>query len=406
MPHTLHVAFQNVNHSPQHTHALLEQCASANVDVVCIQEPWFGPIRPIPSASPAGPAERTDNNMLYGTQLHPAWQLIVPQADARVVCHVSRRLTRAVVSLNAEVKHRDCMVLTIRPDPSADPISILNIYNDTQNSAIEYLCDIAERLPDIAIMGGDYNTHSRVWDPDYPPDSAARTGEVLDLHARLGLRLLSPPSVPTHFPHRQSFRPTVIDLVWVPSDRPPELYDLRVAPEERGLSDHAVLHARIPAGQWSIEGAPTITPKSDEEKAFLTDVTAAVLARLPPDFPLATMAELATAVDTLFGCVHDAWNAHAQPSRVCSKSKLWWDGSCSAARDNLTRARHRLEEARRTTPRLVPAAQAAVRRAFKRFKSAIRLRRRAHMDERIDHVANEQRRVWDLMAPYLTCGGP
>ncbi|KAI0648602.1 Endonuclease/exonuclease/phosphatase, partial [Trametes meyenii] len=381
MPSTLHIVYQNVNHSPQHTHMLLERCAAQNVDVVCIQEPWYGPIRPIPSASPAGPAERTDNNMLYGTQLHPAWQLIEARKDARVACHVNRRLVNAVVSLDSTVCHRDCMLLLIRLDPQQDPTAILNIYNDSNNSAVEYLADIAPRLPAIDVAGGDYNTHAATWDPEYPPDSSARVGEVLDLHARLGLRLLSPPGSKTHFPHNHHLRSTVIDLIWVPDDRSPDLYHIRVAPYERGLSDHAVIHVHAPTGEWSYHGAPTITAKSEEEKEFLADIRASVQHRLPIDTPLQSTDDLQAAVDALFECILHAWQAHAKPLVICSKSVQWWDPSCSEAKQALITAQKRLE----------------LTKAYRRLKSALRARRTKHLNERIQFVAEQQRRVWDLM---------
>ncbi|KAI0688358.1 hypothetical protein C8T65DRAFT_543472, partial [Cerioporus squamosus] len=335
-----------------------------------IQEPWYGPIRPIPSASPAGPAERTEDNMLYGTQLHPAWFLVEPRKDARVVCHVSHRLANAVISIDPSISHRDCMLLLVRLEPSQDPVAILNIYNDSGNSAVEYLADRAHLLPAIDVAGGDYNTHSTVWDPTYPPDSMARTGEVLDLHARLGLRLLSPVGIPTHYPHRTNFRPTVIDLVWVPDDRPQDLYRIYVAERERGLSDHAVIHVYIPAGEWSYEGQPSIAPNSEAEEAFISSIRNSVRALLPPELAIQSADDLGNAVDTLFACVKDAWTSHSSPTVICDKSRLWWNHDCTDARRALNAARERV---------------------FRRLKSTIRKRRSEHLDERIQHVAQEQK---------------
>ncbi|KAH9900043.1 Endonuclease/exonuclease/phosphatase, partial [Cubamyces lactineus] len=391
MLNSLHVVYHNVNHSPQHTHYILEQCAAMNVDVVCLQEPWYGPLRPIPSASPTGPAERTRDNMLYGTQLHPAWTLVENCKDARVVCHVNRRLANAVISVDSTVKHRDCMLLLVRLRPEHDPTVILNLYNDVNNAAVRYLADISETLPPIDVMGGDYNTHAQLWDPTYPADSQARVGEVLDLHATLGMRLLSPPGVQTHFPHREGLRSTVIDLVWVPNDRDEALYRISVKPEERGLSDHAVIHVRIPTGEWSFQGAPTIAPESEAEASFIAAISASVLASFPELPHLNTAEELQEATDRLFNCITDAWNRNASPRTICNKSRLWWDGSCSEARDNLLRARARLAVARAQRPDLVQAARAAVHTAYNQLKSAIRKRRRQHMDERIRYVAEQQR---------------
>ncbi|KAI9057933.1 DNase I-like protein, partial [Trametes sanguinea] len=371
MSSSLRIVFHNANHSPQHTHYVLERCAASNIDIVCLQEPWYGPLRPIPSASPTGPAERTEDNMLYGTQLHPAWLLVENRKDARVVCHVSRRLANAIVTVDSTVNHRDCMLLSVRLRPDHDPTNILNIYNDAQGSAMAYLAEIADQLPALDVVGGDYNTHATMWDPDYPPDSRTRVGELLDLHAQLGLRLLSPPGVHTHFPHRSNFRATVIDLVWVPNDRDPGLYDIRVAPEERGLSDHALIHVRIPTGEWSYRGAPSIAPKSEAEQHFIAAILASVRAYVPQEPRMDTSDELQAVVNQLFDCIFDAWNRNATPTTICNRSRLWWDESCSRARDALLQARARL--------------------SYVRLKSAIRLRRRQHMDERIRYVAEQQR---------------
>ncbi|KAL1937237.1 hypothetical protein VTO73DRAFT_13933 [Trametes versicolor] len=247
-------------------------------------------------------------------------------------------------------------------------------------------------------QGGDYNTHSRLWDPDYPPHSAARTGEVLDLHARLGLRLLSPVGIPTHYPHRDTFRPTVIDLVWVPDDRAHRLYEVRVAPEERGLSDHAVIHAVIPAGEWSYQGAPSIAAKSEAERDSLEAIREGVQQRLPPAIPLGTEEELCSAVDSLYSCITDAWQAHARPVTICNQSLQWWDHSCSEAARRLEHAREQLEYVKQHSPRLAPAARAAARLALHQLKSALRKRCRTRMDEHIQEIAEEKHRVWDLMS--------
>ncbi|KAH9886490.1 Endonuclease/exonuclease/phosphatase, partial [Cubamyces lactineus] len=388
---SLRIVFHNVNHSPQQTHLVLEQCAAAEVDIVCLQEPWYGPIRPIPSASPAGPADRTEDNMLYGTQLHPAWRLIEARKDARVVCHGSRRLVNAFVTLDPAVDHRDCMLLAVRLDARHDPTNILNVYNDTRNSAVTYLTDIVQRLPDIDIAGGDYNTHSEVWDPAYPRrDSAERTGELLDLHATMGLRLLSPVGVQTHFPHHGA-SPTVIDLVWVPGDRDRGLYHIHVEGRDCGLSDHAIISVVIPTGEWSYKGQPTIAPKSEAEQEFISSIRDGLHAAFPLHPNLTSVDDLQLAVDTVFSCILNAWNAHARPATICTKTCQWWDASCTAARERLEAARNWLAQVRIDEPRLVPAARAAVKQAYRHVKSTVRARRRKHFDERIEQVASEQR---------------
>ncbi|KAI0372754.1 hypothetical protein BV20DRAFT_1034436 [Pilatotrama ljubarskyi] len=259
MRNYLHVVFQNANHSPQHTYYLLERCAADDVNI----------------------------------------SLVEARKDARMACHIKCCLVNAIVSLDSAVNHCDCMLLRVCLSSAQDPITILNIYNDSRNHAVDYLTDIAHFLPSLNLVGGDYNTHSPLWDPQYHPDPMVRTGEIIDLHARLGLCLLSPMGEPTHFPHHGDLRHTVIDLIWVPDDHDPAFRLLR-----------------------SYCGSLSIAPNSDTEKEFIASIRVAMRDRLPPNIQAASPAELQEAEDTLFDCIASAWSLHATPTVICNKSPL------------------------------------------------------------------------------------
>ncbi|RDX39618.1 hypothetical protein OH76DRAFT_1424196 [Lentinus brumalis] len=111
---------------------------------------------------------------------------------------------------------------------------------------------------------------------------------------------VSPPGVPTHFPHNPRLQATVIDLAWVPSDQNPDLYETRVTPEERGTSNHTILHVYIPTGARSYAGAPSIAAKSEEEQVFISSILDSVHLALPTDIALHSVDELNAAVDSLF----------------------------------------------------------------------------------------------------------
>jgi hypothetical protein len=98
----------------------------------------------------------------------------------------------------------------------------------------------------------------------------------------LGLDLSSPEvDVPTHYPFNPELRPTVIDLVFLPTES--ILFDTHaILPDHRGPSDHAPLvftaqgpDSRVPLTRWCI-------PRdSKEEEAFLQEASASLLALAP-----------------------------------------------------------------------------------------------------------------------------
>lgn len=148
MSSSIVIVFFNVNRSAAQASSVLETLASS-CDVLCVQEPWHGRLKPIASTADVGPHECVRECYLYGTIVHSAWQLLTPSYDARVTCYVSRRLINAVSRY------------------------ILNVSNDSQNSAVKYLHSVTQSLPVIDCIGGDFNTHAVSWDPDYLPEDSS-----------------------------------------------------------------------------------------------------------------------------------------------------------------------------------------------------------------------------------------
>ncbi|KAI0687492.1 Endonuclease/exonuclease/phosphatase, partial [Earliella scabrosa] len=359
----LSVVYQNVNRSNAQTSSMLESFASS-CDVFCVQEPWHGRLKPVASTADVGPHERVVEGWLYGTVIHPNWQLLVPQYESRVACYVNRRLVNAISRLHASVSHRDCMLLSLTLRADAEPIQILNVYNDVHNEAVRYLHRIIHELPALDCIGGDFNTHSVLWDPEYPSDSAERVHSVTSLFDNLGLTIINTPGAATHYPHG-SGRSTVIDLAAVPAGL--FIPQLELLYDDMGPSDHVPLRVKLPTTVWALEGAPTIPIRSEEEQKFLEDIRQRSEA-ISAD-PITSLVALQERVDQLFAAIAAAWNDHARPRRFSHKSNSWWNNECADARE----ARDRAHLARRA------------------YLATLRAAKRKFFDERITEVAETRK---------------
>src|SRR5215467_1047767 len=204
---------QNVNRNYLHVDTLLETL-KYDFDILFIQEPPWRVIRQAPS--PSNP----DGEDVIGAPKHPDWTYMVrpPQRNLnpRVMAYVSTRLSKLRPSLRRDlVDHRDIMFVSLFS--GQDVINLLNVYNNGDNTAVHFLRQEMDNLPTCEYMGGDFNCHSEVWDPDVPHHRASAQA-LVDMASDLNLAW-TPLSNPgdTHYPHDGSLNPSVIDLVFLPS---------------------------------------------------------------------------------------------------------------------------------------------------------------------------------------------
>jgi len=91
----------------------------------------------------------------------------------------------------------------------------MNVYSDDQHTAINLLAERAPTLPACVLMTGDFNCHSREWDPSVPHHRTTAIS-LLNTAARLGLELTLPVNPgPTFLSHNVELRGSVIDLVFI-----------------------------------------------------------------------------------------------------------------------------------------------------------------------------------------------
>ncbi|KAH9929051.1 Endonuclease/exonuclease/phosphatase, partial [Epithele typhae] len=320
MMRPLRIVSHNVNHTPAQTHFVLESLVG---EFLLVQEPYYGPIKTVASSTdPAG-------DVLTGTQVHAAWQLIETSESARVCVYVNKELgdLRPQVCSHI-VAHRDIILVSLRIDRQVH--YVMNVYNDEHCTALSWLQDHAEQIPPLDLVAGDFNLHSTQWEPDAPHESA-RAEELTGLMAGWGLCLANANGAPTHRPHNTALRSTTLDLLWAPVDRVTRgEVQVRIDLEGRSLSDHALLCASFPVGWWEKTLPKNIKRGSKEEKTFIGDLRDEV-ATVPAH--TATVEELQHTCDGILAAVQRVWEEHAVHPKISSRSKQWWNAECTATRD-------------------------------------------------------------------------
>ena len=147
-------------------HDLLENLKNS-VDFLFIQEAPIHFVRKVPSTT----SEHGDD--LVGPVIHRDWQCVDKRAvhpDSQVAIYVNKRLSSSYQlfpdfspSLDPNV-----LVLCVRHNlRRSDYFNLVNVYNrpGTRHSAVLSLLNVAPTLSNIAVIQGDFNLHSPLWDP-------------------------------------------------------------------------------------------------------------------------------------------------------------------------------------------------------------------------------------------------
>jgi len=196
----LKIFLQNVRKNKVLTDIILEtQKNSANV--IFIQEPPRSLIRCTPSHSnPIG-------DLLYGTPNHPEWTLFICQDTtqenyARVATYVNKCLAKMRFALRLDIiNHRDINVLVFHNN--RDTNYIINIYSDSNQTALQALRESMTNIDKTIILTGDFNIRDNDWDPSFRHHSF-HTDDLITIADSLGLKLSPPLNPGPHFPAKNS----------------------------------------------------------------------------------------------------------------------------------------------------------------------------------------------------------
>ena len=114
----------------------------------------------------------TEDNNLIGALYYLSWTLFVRNSDTendypRVATYVNTRFSKLWFFMWKDVfNYRDINLISFFNHSTMH--FFLNVYSDSQQSALKHLKDTEINLNNVIIMTGDFNIHNSDWDLSYP----------------------------------------------------------------------------------------------------------------------------------------------------------------------------------------------------------------------------------------------
>ena len=169
------------------------------------------------------------------------------------------------------VNHYDINILAFHNNWGTN--FIINIYLDSNQTALHFLCQNIINLDNTIIMTGDFNIRDSDWDPNFQHYSI-HTNDLLTIANSLDLELflpLNPGSI--RFANNLCDFNSVIDLVFLPSNNR-RFGQYTLHSDIHKLSDHVLLIIEVGIIETNIDlSTRSIRKDSDEEKSFITALT-------------------------------------------------------------------------------------------------------------------------------------
>ena len=237
--------------------------------------------------------------------------------------------------------HQDVLILQLRHNfLKGYDFTVVNVYNRPAraNAAVHSLLNILPSIPNVAVIQGDFNLHSPLWDAGIQRGSNA----ALHLYTEMsdcGLNLLNSEDEPTWTNNRGS--ESVLDLLFVSDRLCPLDPFVEVSMENRGRSDHALISCLF-GTQLPRPGTPYIAKDSEEEDELCFFI-GSILAAIP---------DLGHGLNVEDTCRHVSdqisgkWNSLAKtPITSRPHGTSWWNEECQAYRDayNIARTKENLK---------------------------------------------------------------
>ena len=319
--------FQNVHKSRKTVHDLLDSRRNA-IDILFVQEAPINFVQKVPSAT------NPEGDDLVGPVIHKAWTCVdrrLAFPNSAVAIYVNRRLTSSYQLFPVEKAniHQDVLILHLKHNfLKGHDFTVANVYNrpGARNAAVSSFMEAIPSFPDLALVEGDFNLHSPIWDDTITKGSPAALALYVAL-SDAGLNLMNDDFHPTWTNRRGS--QSVIDLLFV-NDRLLTLEPaIEVSLDNRGRSDHAILTCLF-GSQVAKAGRPYIASESEEEDEFCFYLGSA-LASLPTILPDMGVEETCQQLSQI---ISDKWDSLAKmPITSRPHGASWWNDQCQAYRD-------------------------------------------------------------------------
>jgi len=363
---------QNVRKNKTLTDIILETRKNIS-DIILIQEPPRSLLRHIPShTNPKG-------DPVYGTPKHLDWSLFIQNDGCtdnypRVATYINRRILRLRFSLRKDlINHQDINVIDFHNGQNIN--FIINVYSDSNQTALRVLRNNIRNIGNTVIMTGDFNIRDSDWDPNIQYHSI-HTEDLMSIADSLDLELAMPINPgPTRFADNQCDTNSVLDLVFMNPNNP-GFNKHTLNPDIRLPSDHVPLIIEVGIKEENVDITfKAIKKDNKEEEAFIRDLVKGV--RNINTSELKNQLDIQRCAANLEKIFKNAWSTHSTTKRITKHSKEWWN--------------------KQYTDCINKYHETGDINSWKSFKSAVRSAKRAFFDQKIQEIATSNKRPWDLM---------
>jgi len=240
--------------------------------------------------------------------------------------YINKRLAKLRFSLRLDLINH-CNINIVAFHNHQDTNLIINVYSDSNQTALQVLRDNVRNLGRIIAMADDFNIRDSDWDPSYHHYSN-QIEDLLFIADSLDLKLsqLTNPG-PTRFVDNHCEFNLVLDLVFLAPDDP-WFGQHTLAPELRKPLDHVPLIICMGIRKENIVSiVQSIKKNSEEEHDFI--------AKLKANFKLLNMQSitdgqaLQSSVDQLSLAHERTWTKHSKPKHITRYLKEWWNQECT-----------------------------------------------------------------------------
>jgi hypothetical protein len=157
----INILFVNMCHHNAASHSLLNTNTTA--DVIMVQEPWYNRIGMTHSDSDP---EGVD---ILGGVSNPKWDCIYPKTNCGERCKVMayHRISSTHFNVTNHLDLASCHhILTLDIHLGSSEFWAINVYHDMDHhTSLNNILSINMDPHTLTLIGGNFNTHSRMWSP-------------------------------------------------------------------------------------------------------------------------------------------------------------------------------------------------------------------------------------------------
>jgi ribonuclease HI len=307
---------------------------------------------------------------------HHAWTLIEPTANndirPRSVIYVNNNILSATQFAPLTLPFNDITAIRLTTEDGKSHL-IMNIYNPSDTDLIDELHEYFRNNIniydyDIIIIGGDFNTHHPIWNPEGYTEHDKEADALVEMMTELELTLLLPPGTIT-YPNSG----TAIDLIWGSKEAANRIITCKIAEEHDHGSDHLPIEATIAMRIEQPQPIPSYNYTKTNWKELNKKLESYLAEMAPIDEEKLTESEVDNYAEQLVNAIIRAIEETTPRKRPSPHSKRWWTEELSIA----------LEEANR------------LRNIYRRTKHPIdRTVWRTKVDEYLQKVENAKTNTW------------